>query len=80
MPSGLLDIEQVIPGAVGFHQPKHREVDIDDVLVAGEHQALLGHIAHRRAATQILDEPHADIDTVDAGHLGSQHRLDGMGR
>ena len=62
----LLDVEEVVAGALGLDHPEHREIDVDDVLVAGEHQALFRHVADGGAAAQILDQPHADIDAVDA--------------
>ncbi len=73
---GLLDVEEIVAGAVRLDHPEHREIDIDDVLVAGEHQAFLGHVADGGAAPQILDQPHADIDAVDARDLGREHGLD----
>ena len=41
----IADVEQVHAGVLDA--PEHREMDVDDVLVAGQHQAFLGHIAHR---------------------------------
>ncbi len=73
---GILDVEEVVPDAGRFHPPQHREIDVDDVLVAGEHQALLGHVAYRRAAPRILDQAHADVDLVDAKRLRRERRLD----
>ena len=63
---GLLDVEQVFADAFRLDPPQHREIDIDDVLVAGEHQAFFRHIANRAAAAQILDHAHSDIDLVDS--------------
>ena len=62
----VLDVEQVVADAVRLDPPEHREVDVDDVLVAGEHQALFRHVAHGGAAAQIVDDAHADVDLVDA--------------
>jgi hypothetical protein len=73
---GLLDVEQVIAHAIGLDLPQHREIDVDDVLVAGEHQTLLRHVADRGTSAQVLDHPHADVDLVDAQRLRGQHRLD----
>ena len=36
-------VEQVVDGVVD--PPEHREIDVDDVLVAGQHQAFLRHVA-----------------------------------
>src|SRR5262249_51799753 len=74
----ILDIEQELPDPVRLHLPQHREVNINDVLVAGEHQAFLRHITNcSAAATDIVDHAHADIDLVDAQSLG---RKDGLHR
>ena len=37
--------------------PEHDEVDVDDVLVAGQHQALLGHGRARRRQSRALVAP-----------------------
>src|SRR6266852_9407182 len=58
----ILDIEQIFADPARLDQPEHRELDVDDVLVPGEHQALFGNLAHGRAAADVLDEPHADVD------------------
>ena len=52
----ILDVEQIVADAVRLDQPEHREIDVDDVLVAGQHQAFLRHVAHRRAAASSLRE------------------------
>jgi hypothetical protein len=70
-----LDIEQIVRGAVGLDHPEHREVDVDDVLVAGEHQALFRYVARCAAAPQVLDQPHTDIDAVHTRDLRQQYRL-----
>jgi hypothetical protein len=60
---------------------RHREVDIDDVLVAGQHQAFFRHIAHGAAAPRrIVDQGHADRDGGDAQRLRQQHGLDWIGQ
>ncbi len=43
---GILDVEQVFADAGRLDLPQHREIDVDDVLVAGEHQAFFRHVAH----------------------------------
>jgi hypothetical protein len=76
----LLDIEQIIAYPVRLDLPQNGEVDIDDIFVAGEHQALFRHAADRGAAAQVRRHSHADIDLVDAQSLRSQRRLDWNGR
>src|ERR1043166_2274552 len=73
---GIADVENVLAHAVRLDQPEHREVDVDDVLVAGEHQALFRHVAHCGAAPAVLDETHAHVDAVDAGDLRDDDGLD----
>ena len=73
---GVLDVEQVVADAVRLDPPQHREVDIDDVLVAGEHQALFRHVAHGGAAAKIVDDAHADVDLADLQRLRRQRGLD----
>ncbi len=75
---GLLDVEQIVfdPFRLRLDLPQHRKVDVDDVLVAGEHQALLRHVADGGAAAQVLHHAHADVDLVDAQGLRRQRRLD----
>ena len=53
----ILDVELIVAGAaLRLDHPEHREIHIDDVLVAGEHQALLRHVAHLGAAADVLDQ------------------------
>ena len=65
-------VEEIVWGVVDL--PNHDEVDVDDILVACEHQALLGHIPRRQPAT--LSGTHADLDSVGARHLRQQNLLD----
>ena len=51
---GVLNIEQIFAHAVRLDLPQHGEIDVDDVFVAGEHEALLRHVADRRAAAEVL--------------------------
>ena len=77
VPSGILDVEQIFADAGRLHLPEHREIDVDDVLVAGEHQAFLRHVARRWCRrAPIVDLAHADVDLVDAQRLGREHGLD----
>ena len=46
---GLLDVEQIVADAIQLDFPQHGEIDVDDVLVAGEHQAFLRHVTDRAA-------------------------------
>ena len=74
---GVLDVEQEVADAVGLDAPQHGEVDVDDVLVAGQHQAFFRHVAHGAAAPRrIVDQGHADGDGGDAQRLRQQHGLD----
>ena len=77
---GILDVEQIVADAGRLDFPQHREIDVDDVLVAGEHQAFLRHLAHRRAAAHVFHRAHADVDFVDAQRRRSQHGLDRIGQ
>ncbi len=76
---GLLDVEQIVAGAVGLDQPEHREIHVHDVLVAGEHQAFFRHVDIGGAAARRLDGTHADIDPIDARDLGGERGLDRIG-
>jgi len=74
----VLDVEQVLRRVADA--PEHDEIDIDDVLVGGEHQALLGNVADRTRRLAVLRRPaHADLDAVDAGHLRQLDHLDRIG-
>ena len=74
---GILDVEEIIADAVRLDPPQHGEIDVDDVLVAGQHQAFFRHVAHGPAAPRrIVDQRHADRDGGDAQRLRQQHGLD----
>ena len=74
---GILDVEQIIADAGRLDLPQHREVHVDDVFIAGEHQALFRHVARGgAAAAAVVDHAHADVDLVDAQRLGREHALD----
>ena len=78
---GILDVEEEIADAVGLDAPEHGEVDVDDVLVAGQHQALFRHVTNGAAAPRrIVDQRHADGDGGDAQCLWQQHGLDRIGQ
>ena len=78
---GALRVEQVEhevlrPG--GVDAPLHVEVDVDDVLVAGQHHALLEHVAPAppRAAAGAV----ADLDRVDGADVRLDHLADRVGQ
>ena len=73
---GALHVEQIIADAVRLDLPQHREVDVHDVLVTGQHQAFFRHIAQGAAAAQI----EADVNLVDAQRLRRQRGLDRIGQ
>src|SRR4029077_17905296 len=73
---GILDVEEVFANAVRLDPPQHGEIDVDDVLVAGEHQAFFRHVAHGGAAAEIVDDAHADVDLADLQRLRRQRGLD----
>ena len=75
---GILDVEQEF-GRVA-DAPEHHEVDIDDILVAGEHQALFGDVADRGRGLAVLRRAaHAKLDAIDAGDLGQLDHFDRIG-
>src|SRR5262249_26808943 len=41
---GLLDVEEIFLSVLDA--PEHNEIDVDDVLVAGEHETFLWHHSH----------------------------------
>ena len=71
---GLLNVEQEL-GRIPDH-PEHRELHVDDVLVAGEHEALRRNVARGSAAARILQHSNADVGTIDARHLRRERGLD----
>src|SRR5262245_21377917 len=73
----ILNVEEEFADVCRLHFPQNREIDIDDVLVAGEHQALLPYITHGWAtAADIVNYTHADVDLVHTQRLGREHGLD----
>ena len=75
---GVLDIEQVLLRVLDA--PEDDEIDVDDVLVAGQHQAFFGHVATLPAAAVPSAGAHADLDDVLARHLRQAHFLDRIGQ
>src|SRR4029079_13312160 len=75
---GVLDVEQEIGGALDL--PEHDEINIDDILIAGDHQALFGHVADRaRGVADVGRAAHTDLNAIDARHLGQLDLLDRIG-
>ena len=50
--SGFWMLKRILLGVLDA--PEHDEIDVDDVLVAGQHQALLGHVAHAARGAAVL--------------------------
>ena len=71
-----LHVEEEIADLVRLDLPQHREIDVDDVLVAGEHQGFFRQVAHGAAAAQI----ETDVDLVDAQRLRRERGLDRIGQ
>src|SRR6185436_16246163 len=75
----VLDVEEI--GLRVLDAPEHDEIDIDDVLVAGQHQAFLGHVAHAAGETaRRHGRAHADLDDVLPRHFRQAHLLDRIGQ
>ena len=76
---GVLDVEEVLLRVLDA--PEDDEVDVDDVLVAGQHQAFLGHVADAAGeAARAGAGAHADLDDVLPRHLRQAHLLDRIGQ
>ncbi len=82
VPSGFWMLNRIVADAVRLDPPQHGEIHVDDVLVAGQHQAFLRHVAHRAAAPRrILDQRHADAEMVETrSAFGSSTVSIGYGR
>src|SRR5205814_1806881 len=46
----------------------------------GEHQTFFRHVPDRRAAPQIFDEPHANVNLAHDRDLRSEHAFDRIGK
>jgi len=57
--------------------PEDDEVDVDDVLVTGDHLTFVSNVTARGAVA--ADVAEADLDTVVARDLGGHHGLDRIG-
>src|SRR5690606_7469261 len=75
----VLDVEQEVGRAARLHLPDDGEVHVDDVLVAGQHQAFLRHFAHADiAAGGGALHADADFETAILRHIGDDDALDGI--
>src|SRR5581483_4144220 len=70
--------EQVLLCVVDL--PEHGEVDVDDVLIPGQHQAFRGHVAPAAVGVVAARRAVADFGAVDAGDGGQQDLLDRPGQ
>ena len=59
VPSGFWMLNRIVRRVLD--PPEHDEVDIDDVLVAGQHQAFLGHVADVLEESRLSEEPRMPI-------------------
>ena len=70
---GMSDIEQIRLRVLD--EPEDGKVDIDDVLVAGQHQRLFRHLP-ARPRRPALARAKADLGAIDAGDARPLHALD----
>mgnify|MGYP006924698789 CR=1 FL=1 len=75
---GILDAEEVLLGIL--NAPDDDERHLDDVLVAGQHAAFLGHVGRTRGPAAYDARAETDLDRVLAGHLGEADFLDRVGQ
>src|SRR5258708_3932469 len=73
---GRSDVEQVFADVVDL--PEHRVLDVDDVLVAGQHQPFFRH-RPAAAAAHVGGRAEADVEAVDARDLRQHHGFDRCG-
>ena len=76
-------IEQELRCLIGANAPEYSDIDVDDVLVAGQHEAFRQDVASGRVAAA-LNCPgragtKADLGAVDPGHGGPFDPFDGPG-
>src|SRR5262249_16600581 len=72
----ILNVEQEFADPCRLHFPQNRQVRIDDISAAGEHQALFRYVAHGcAAAPDIVHYSHANIDLVHAQRFRREHRF-----
>ena len=74
VPAGIARVEQEVLGVLD--SPEDGKVDVDDVLVAGQHQRLGGEprwpVSPELRSIRSDGAAHADLDAVDAGDRGGQ--------
>ena len=75
---GVLDIEEELSGILDH--PKHGEIDVDDVFIAGQHQAFFRHVPRRLSAAKITGTAITDLDLIDPCDFGRLDGLDGGGQ
>jgi len=75
--SEVLDVEE--KGASVLDDPKDREVDVDDVFIAGQHQAFFGHVARGLGIVGLAGQDVTDIELIFARDLGRLDTLDRPG-
>src|SRR4029077_13862012 len=64
----------------GAYAPKDGKVDVNDILVAGQHQSFFRHYLSHGNATRVAREAHAYIDAVEPRNLRRNHLLDRVGQ
>ena len=74
----VLDVEDVVLRRGRIDLPLHDHVDVDDVLVAGQHQAFLDHVGLARGAHG-FDGAEADLGGDDVRDLRLDHAADRIG-
>src|SRR5215469_11355888 len=73
------DVEEVSLSVLDY--PEDREVDVDDVLIAGEHQRFFRQLtASDAAGGRALCGAVPDLGSVDAGHARREHLFDRGGK
>ena len=71
---GILKVEHEILRAGGIHLPHGIEIDVDDILVAGQHEAFLDHVAG--ALLGVGGGAIADFDPLLLGDVRLDHASD----
>ena len=74
---GVLNVEKILLRVLDA--PEHDEVDIDDVLVASQHQAFCALVADASSRASTRRRPKADLDGVLDRHLRHAHLFNRIG-
>ena len=74
---GILNVEQKLAGIID--SPKHRKGDIDDIFVAGQHQAFLKELTASTTPRRLGIGAKADIDPINGRNARPDHGLDWIG-